>query len=149
MKKKVISIPEFEGRVFMLRLFVLFAIFGLAGCFHGQNDKHLSTDQRAADSNSATNASEKLSLRILYAGNPGTARCKHFLKFLGEHFREVQRADIAGFNPAHSDFDVVILDYRGASVAANVKESQLTVGYSRPTVIIGNIPSRISKASYT
>ena len=58
-----------------------------------------------------TPAENKISLRILYAGMPGTARQKDFVSFLTRHFAEVKSVDVASFKEEQATgSDVVILD---------------------------------------
>ena len=42
-------------------------------------------------------AENKISLRILYAGMPGTARQKDFVSFLSHHFVEVKSVEVMSF----------------------------------------------------
>jgi hypothetical protein len=59
------------------------------------------------------------SLKILYAGHPGSDREKEFVQFLGQHFETVKTADLSAFhrkpftNKDAEGFDVTILDYDG------------------------------------
>ncbi|MHC4567555.1 MAG: hypothetical protein ACYTE3_17560, partial [Planctomycetota bacterium] len=59
-------------------------------------------------------AESKISLRILYAGMPGTARQKDFVSFLSSHFAEVKSVDVGSFTAEQAnESDVVILDKDG------------------------------------
>ena len=114
-------------------LHILFVITVIAGYVQSQSDKHFPMHHRVAEAPSATSASGKWNLRVLYAGNPRTARSKEFVGFLGEHFREVKKVDMDSFDAGNADVDVVILDYH----SAHTREALLTDGYSRPTVTTG------------
>ncbi len=60
----------------------------------------------------ASRAEEPMGLKVLYAGNPGSAREKDFVKFLGEHFAEVGTAHYSQFAEADAEgYDVVIFDW--------------------------------------
>ncbi len=79
---------------------------------------------------------EKIDLRILYAGHPGSAREKDFVTFLRDYFRIVRTGDLAEFKPPDAkDFDVVILDYDGDGFKAPTPYLPRT--YTRPTVTVG------------
>ncbi len=79
---------------------------------------------------------QKLPLRVLYAGKPGSAREADFTRFLQQYFREVTTGDLAAFKPgdAHNS-DVVVLDYDGDGFKA--PRPQLPDSYARPTVTVG------------
>lgn len=79
-------------------------------------------------------ASEKIDLRILYAGLPDTDRGKDFVDFLKTHFKRFETIDRKAFHEDKTaEFDVIILD-------ENIKISR---EYSRPTVTIGVSGSKI------
>ena len=85
---------------------------------------------------------EELGLRILYAGHPGSSRETEFVKFLTEHFKGVQKGDLAQFKEQHADgFDVIILDYDGEGFKA--PRPRLSSEYKRPTVTVGVAGARI------
>jgi len=79
---------------------------------------------------------EKIALKVLYAGHPGSAREKEFLTFLRKYFTEVQAGDLAKFTggSAHA-FDVAILDYDGDGFKA--PRISLPPNYARATVAVG------------
>lgn len=75
---------------------------------------------------------EKISLSILYAGKPESARANDFARFLREHFTKVEVTDAAKFTPAQSaSCNVVILDFDRA------EKLKLPLDYSTPTVLQG------------
>ncbi|MGD1002868.1 MAG: hypothetical protein ABSA67_19430 [Candidatus Brocadiia bacterium] len=77
-------------------------------------------------------APEKISLSILYAGKPESARANDFARFLREHFTKVEVMDAAKFDPAQTaGCDVVILDYDSAA------KLKLPPDYSKPTLLQG------------
>ena len=83
-----------------------------------------------------TEQGEKIDLRILYSGHPGSTREKDFVVFLRKHFRAVETGDLAKFNPNQAKgFDVIILDYDGDGFKA--PRVHFPSGYSRPTVTVG------------
>ena len=88
---------------------------------------------------------EKIALRILYAGTPGSMREKDWLGFLKKHFTKVASADLKGFTGKESsDFDVLILDsdYSGRR-AFSAPRPSLVKDYSRPTVTVGAVGAMI------
>jgi len=79
---------------------------------------------------------EKLPLRILYAGKPGSDREADFLAFLRQHFRQVSSANLAGFDGTEAGkADVLLLDYDGDGFKA--PRPKLPKSFDRPTVTIG------------
>src|SRR5262245_11102879 len=57
-------------------------------------------------------AAEKVNLKVLYAGNPGSPRAKDFVAFLGQHFARVGEANYEKFKAEEArGFDVVIFDW--------------------------------------
>lgn len=86
----------------------------------------------------------KLSLRILYAGMPNTARQKDFVSFLAKHFASVKTVDVLTFTEAQAeDSDVVILDKDGIQWASRGGNPLSDLGkklpetYSRATLALG------------
>ncbi len=84
----------------------------------------------------------KLSLRILYAGMPGTARQKDFVSFLSKHFAAVKTVDVKTFTEAQAkDSDVVILDKDGIQWGSRggnpLTDLKLPETYARATVALG------------
>ncbi len=87
-------------------------------------------------------AESKISLRVLYAGMPGTARQKDFVSFLGKHFVEVKSVDVGSFTQEQAnDSDVVILDKDGIQWANRggnpLSDLKLPKSYSRATLALG------------
>jgi hypothetical protein len=81
----------------------------------------------------------KITMRILYAGHPGSAREKDFVEFLGKYFTQVQTGDLATFDDKSADgFDVAILDYDGDGVEAlHAPRPKLSQNYAHATVTVG------------
>ena len=80
--------------------------------------------------------SEKIGLRILYAGHPGSEREKDFVDFLSAYFTEVKTVDLKEFKEDNTaGFDVTILDYDGDGFKA--PRLKLSESYSRATVTVG------------
>ena len=89
-----------------------------------------------------TEQGEKIDLRILYSGHPGSTREKDFVVFLQKHFRAVEKGDLAKFDPNQAKgFDVIILDYSGDGFKA--PRVRFPSGYSRPTVTVGVVGALI------
>jgi hypothetical protein len=87
-------------------------------------------------------AENKISLRILYAGMPGTDRQKDFVSFLSRHFAEVKSVDVSSFTQElANESDVVILDKDGIQWGNRggnpLYEIRLPKGYSRATLALG------------
>jgi hypothetical protein len=83
-----------------------------------------------------TDTSEKIGLRILYAGLPNTDRAKDFVDFLNTYFQQVETTDYNTFTGSHNaDFDVAIIDHDGA----NTRAPRPNIGrqYARATVTVG------------
>ncbi len=84
----------------------------------------------------------KISLRVLYAGMPDTARQKEFVSFLRKHFVAVKSVDFSSFTEAQAtDSDVVILDKDGIQWASRggnpLSDLKLPQTYSRATLSLG------------
>ena len=87
-------------------------------------------------------AESKISLRILYAGMPGTDRQKDFVSFLSNHFVEVKSVDVMSFKEEQAnESDVVILDKDGIQWANRggnpLSEIGLAKSYKRATLALG------------
>ncbi len=81
--------------------------------------------------------SEKIELRILYAGLPNTERSKDFVEFLDRHFKQIETTDYNAFTEDKANgFDVTIIDYDGRDVRAPLPS--ISLRYSRATVTIGS-----------
>ncbi len=79
---------------------------------------------------------EKLALRILYVGHPGSEREADFVGFLKRYFRQVNTGNLASFDANETgDAEVVLLDYDGDGFKA--PQPRLPAGYARPTVTLG------------
>ncbi len=90
----------------------------------------------------APSVEDKISMRVLYAGMPGTARQKDFVSFLSNHFVEVESVDIGSFTEQQANAsDVVILDKDGIQWGSRggnpLSELKLSKGYSRATISLG------------
>ena len=95
--------------------------------------------------------SDQIALRVLYAGNPGSARMNDFEALLQRHFKSVHTTDYREFEPSDAkDHDVVIFDW--TTIYPRDEEGKITWeegGFSspqppaldrdfgRPTVLIG------------
>jgi len=76
------------------------------------------------------------SLKILYAGRPGSDREKDFVGFLKKYFDVVQTGNLQAFKEADTQgFDVTLLDWD-----ANVLEGpypKVSGGFARPVITLG------------
>jgi hypothetical protein len=93
-------------------------------------------------------SAEKISLNILYMGQPESARANDFARFLGEHFAKVEVMDVAKFAPSQTEgYDVVILDYDPASRdLGELSKLNLPADYSKPTVLEGFFGARVGSS---
>jgi len=97
-----------------------------------EETKHIS----ASDKIDEVDVSEKIELRILYAGLPNTERAKDFVDFLTKHFNEVETTDYNTFKgDKTAGFDVAIIDYDGVEFRA--PRPNISRQYSRATVTMG------------
>jgi hypothetical protein len=84
------------------------------------------------------NANQQLnhSLKILYAGRPGSDREKDFVGFLKKYFDVVQTGNLETFKETDTQgFDVTLLDWD-----ANVLEGpypKVSEGFARPLITLG------------
>ena len=92
--------------------------------------------QQAIESQKTYTSSEKVDLRILYAGLPNTDRSKDFVDFLTKYFQQVETTDYNTFRGSHTaDFDVAIIDHDGADTRA--PRPNISRQYARATVTVG------------
>jgi hypothetical protein len=88
-------------------------------------------------STSEKDVSEKIGLRILYAGLPNTERSKDFVEFLTRHFKQVETTDYNTFVESKTaGFDVAIIDYDGQDTRAPLPS--ISREYSRATITVGS-----------
>jgi uncharacterized lipoprotein YehR (DUF1307 family) len=94
--------------------------------------KHTTTSEQVVQAG----ASEKINLRILYAGLPNTDRAKDFVDFLTKHFKQVETTDYNTFTGDETaDFDVAVIDYDGVQFRA--PRPKVSRRYTRATVTMG------------
>lgn len=90
----------------------------------------------------------KLALRILYVGHPGTARATDYVSFLEKHFTQVNVANLDTFvEKTIRDCDVAIIDYSGLTIKDNTIQMPripFDEDYSRPIVTIGAAGALVS-----
>ena len=96
-------------------------------------------------------AAEKVNLKVLYAGNPGSPRAKDFVSFLGKHFARVGETSYEKFKADDArEFDVVIFDWTSIyprdkdgkilpkmTTLNSPKSPRLPPDFDRPAVLIG------------
>ena len=76
------------------------------------------------------------SLKILYAGRPGSDREKDFVAFLKEHFDTVRTGDLREFKEADArNVDVTLLDWDNGVFKGPCP--QLSERFSRPVITLG------------
>ncbi len=97
-----------------------------------QKTEHISASEKIKQAGT----SEKLDLRILYVGLPGTERRKDFVEFLRQHFWQVDTADYNTFKEEQTkDCDVAIFDKDGLEWKS--LDIEVSGQYSRATISIG------------
>lgn len=80
--------------------------------------------------------SDKINLRILYAGLLDTDRAKDFVNFLNKYFEHVGTIDYLSFKEEQTaGFDVTIIDHNG--VGFRTPLPNISRQYSRATVTVG------------
>jgi hypothetical protein len=85
---------------------------------------------------------QKIDLKILYAGKPGSPRTADFRGFLREHFANVETTDLAKFSAKQArKFDVVLLDYDEDSKSPSLRFAN---DYMVPTVTVGSVGAKIA-----
>jgi hypothetical protein len=82
-------------------------------------------------------------LKVLYVGDPGTARAQQFAGFLAKNVGKVETASRKEFKPATADpFDVVLLDWPQSQTAREERQSRSPLGdraaWAKPTVLLGS-----------
>jgi hypothetical protein len=81
-------------------------------------------------------AGDKIDLKILYAGHPGSEREQDFSRFLRAHFAKVATTDLSRFKEEQADgFDVILLTYDGDGFKA--PRPHLSRSFSRPMMTVG------------
>jgi hypothetical protein len=76
------------------------------------------------------------SLKILYAGHPGTDREKDFVGFLKQYFDVVQTGNLETFKEADTQgFDVTLLDWDWNDIKG--PKPTVSESFSRPVVTLG------------
>ena len=127
-----------------LTLWLVFTLVILSGC--KDKDQPEDTQQAAepqkiehisaSEKNKQGGTSEKLDLRILYVGLPGTERQKDFVEFLSQHFRQIDTADYNTFKEEQTKgCDVAIFDKDG--LEWKPLDIEVSGQYSRATISIG------------
>jgi hypothetical protein len=82
------------------------------------------------------NAQVSRSLKILYAGRPGSEREKYFVAFLQKHFDTVQTGNLETFQEADTrGFDVTLLDWDWNEFEG--PKPVISEGFSRPIMTLG------------
>jgi hypothetical protein len=76
------------------------------------------------------------SLKILYAGRPGSDREKDFVTFLKKHFEVVRTGNLETFKEADTQgFDVTLLDWDANTF--NGPRPRVSDGFARPVMTLG------------
>ncbi|MCC6360594.1 MAG: hypothetical protein IT450_17790 [Phycisphaerales bacterium] len=87
---------------------------------------------------------DPISLRVLYAGKPGSEREARITAFLQKHFTRVGKASLTEFKPADAaDYDVVIFDWTPMAPEGRILPQpelpELDESYDRATVMVGHV----------
>jgi len=82
-------------------------------------------------------------LKVLYVGDPGTARAQQFTGFLKQNVARVEAASRTAFKPEQSEeFDVVLLDWPQSDLAREARLQRAPLGersaWTKPTVLLGS-----------
>jgi len=103
-----------------------------------------------AFSPAAVAAPAKVTLRVLYAGDPKSPRQDDFVNFLKEHFTTAEGADIATFKEKDAaKYDAVILDYgplKRENQVVTMPKFSFSKNYSRPTITLGQSGGKVCAA---
>jgi hypothetical protein len=88
-------------------------------------------------------AAQLENLKLLYVGDPGTARAREFTKFLKQNAATVETASRNGFKDAQADpFDVVLLDWPQSGNTDQEWKRPSPLGdrnaWKKPTVLLGS-----------
>jgi hypothetical protein len=131
-----------ENKMVYPALFVLLLAFVpifFVGCKKKEESQQQAAESRETKQVSDSqrfDTSEKIGLRILYAGLLNTERAKDFVYFLKTYFQLVETTNYNTFTGSYTtDFDVAIIDYNG--VGYNVPPPKISRQYSRATVTVG------------
>ena len=82
------------------------------------------------------NAQVNRSLKILYAGRPGSDREKDFVAFLQQHFDTVRTGNLRAFTEADTQgFDVTLLDWDWNEPRPYCP--RLSANFARPIITLG------------
>jgi hypothetical protein len=97
---------------------------------------------------SPAQTAEKINLRLLYVGDPTSARGQTYAEFLRQHFRHADAAQRKGFDPRRaSAFDVVLLDW---SQTERPDKPMSPLGpkqsWEKPTVLLGSAGLLLAEA---
>jgi hypothetical protein len=114
-----------------------------------------------AVSGQTASAAEKVNLRVLYAGNPGSPRTKDFVSFLGRYFAQVGETNYETFKADEAkEFDVVVFDWtsmyprdkdgkiapNGAGINYSWRSTRLSPDFDRPAVLIGKVGDYLTRS---
>jgi hypothetical protein len=86
-------------------------------------------------------AAELNKLKVLYVGEPGTARASQFASFLKTNVAQLETASRATFKPQQAaSFDVVLLDWPQSGTPRDTTRSPLgeRSAWTKPTVLLGS-----------
>src|SRR5688500_11689417 len=98
-------------------------------------------------------AAERIDLRVLYCGNPGSPREADFRALLQNHFTKVATANYETFTPRQAaEHDVVIFDWtdgydgKGApdQTKWKFKVPEIDRSFTRPAILIGRAGGKIA-----
>jgi len=132
-----------ENRILLLVLTIclFFTLTISSGCKKKEQSEEARQDVPAEktkhiSASGQTDTTEKINLRILYAGLPNTDRAKDFVDFLTKHFKQVETTDYITFTGEEAaDFDVAIIDHDGLDTRA--PRPKVSRQYTGATVTMG------------
>lgn len=91
----------------------------------------------------AAHAADLNALKVLYIGDPGSARAQAFETFLRTHVSQIKISARDRFDPATAArFDVVLLDWPQSDLARQDRPNRSPLGarenWSKPTILLGS-----------
>ncbi len=121
----------------MLTIWFVITLTILTGCKKKEQPEE-ARQVAPTEETKRVSASEKIELRILYAGLLETDRAKDFVAFLAAHFEKVETTDYLTFKGGESaGFDVTIIDHDGVDTDASKAFFKLSHQYVHAAIAVG------------
>ncbi|MDT8302711.1 MAG: hypothetical protein RQ760_14605 [Sedimentisphaerales bacterium] len=132
-----------ENKIILLALAIclFFTLTISTGCKKKEQSEQARQDVSAEktkniSASGPTDMTEKIDLRILYAGQLDTDRAKDFVNFLSKHFKQVETSEYKTFTGDEAaDFDVAVIDHDGLDTRA--PRPKVSRQYTGATVTMG------------